>query len=192
MLFNSVAVQPILRYCTKKYWRGICPPSSLVNPHDTHKCTWKILPLFYLQLVFTNQSSAENHYDFHDISWNKHIKISKCSDKHQTSLEIQQKFFTFYLTLSWVTCIEALLQANFLNKNLTVNELRGPLSTSSGPSTSSQEGVHWYMQHYFRRFSLEGSLKNFVTNYRNVKQQLLKATSLHRKTEWRNIWSLSD
>lgn len=96
------------------------------------------------------------------------------------------------LHISWVTRIGVLLQINFLNKNLTVTELRCPLPTSCGPSTFSQEGVHWYMQNYFRRSSLEESLKNTVINYRNVMQQLLKAIPLHRKTKWRNIWNFSD
>jgi hypothetical protein len=39
------------------------------------------------------------------------------------------------------------------------------------------------MENYFRRSSLEGNLKNTVINYGNVKQQLLEAIPLHRKTK---------
>jgi hypothetical protein len=71
-------------------------------PLHTRKLRLRVQEQFYfyftLKQAFTNQGSAENHYGFPDKSWNKHIKISKCSEKHQISLEIQQNFFTFNLT----------------------------------------------------------------------------------------------
>ena len=182
--FNSVDIQPILRY--NEILEGHLPPCKPPRYPYVHRNNFT-LNLFSStrapQKIITGSPTNRgiNTQTFRNAAKNT---------KHPSKYSINSSLLILHI--NWATSIEALLQINFLNNNLAVNELRSPLSTFSGPSTFSQEGVHWYMENYFRHFSLAENLKNTVINYGNVNQQLLKAIPLRRKTEWRNIWNPSD